>query len=148
MKPGSVIKFWTTDEMKTLEDFYPSEGAAVASRLPGRSLTAIQMRASQMGIRRASRKFNRKPAAEVKPVAAEPIAPPKREHGQAANLECLPWLQFPTTATGALKIAKVCGEALKLHDDHRTMGEDEVRFWASVKEYMHALAVRLRKNAA
>lgn len=42
---------WRADELRILEQYYPVEGIAVASRLPGRTFCAVRSTANQRGIK-------------------------------------------------------------------------------------------------
>lgn len=45
---GMRPKKWEVEELRILEQYYPLEGAAVASRLPGRTPCAVRERTSEV----------------------------------------------------------------------------------------------------
>ena len=50
---------WSEDDDNIIRSFYPEEGEAVSERLPGRTISAIKIRASKLGVRyRGSNSYN------------------------------------------------------------------------------------------
>ena len=45
---------WTADELQILREYYPTEGSAIARRLPGRQTKTVNQKAFQLGIRMAN----------------------------------------------------------------------------------------------
>jgi hypothetical protein len=45
---------WTADELQILREYYPTEGSAIARRLPGRQTKTVSQKAFQLGIRMAN----------------------------------------------------------------------------------------------
>lgn len=152
---------WSSEELATLREFYPIEGGAVAQRFPSRSAGSISTKAHELGLRvdRSRRRAQEPSAPQPSSKPSKPpvvvtsgsdkyasLMKPQKPPTVAEQLSGLPWFKYPTTASSALRIARVCGEGLRLGDQN-AMPDDEKAWWASVKCHMEALAARLSKLA-